>query len=166
MRRANGRGSWLTTLRRGNLDVLADQLDSDVGQPQYMDFFNKLRFSVTPRSDLSAGFLGLDDKISLNDAGIAAATADYSDHYYWLTLSRNGDAGLESNLTISSAKLVRTRSGSIDDPARVVGTLADTSTFDRLNPVNTTLRSSALASPSVSLSQYTSGGAPTNSPPP
>lgn len=130
---ANGRGSWLTTLRRGNLDVLADQLDSDVGQPQYMDFFNKLRFSVTPRSDLSAGFLGLDDKISLNDAGIAAATADYSDHYYWLTLSRNGDAGLESNLTISSAKLVRTRSGSIDDPARVVGTLADTSTFDRLN---------------------------------
>lgn len=130
---ANGRGTWLTTLRRGNLDVLADELDSDIGQPQYVDFFNKLSYAVSPRSDLSAGIFSLDDKISLNDAGIAAATADYSDHYYWLTLSRSGDGGLESDLTISTAKLVRTRQGSIDDPARVVGTLADTSTLDRLS---------------------------------
>ena len=130
---ANGRGSWLTSLRRGNLDVLADELDSDIGQPQYVDFFNKLSYAVSPRSELRAGILSLDDKISLNDAGIGAATADYSDHYYWLTLSRSGDGGLESDMTISTAKLVRTRQGSIDDPARVVGTLADSSTFDRLS---------------------------------
>ena len=68
---ANGRGTWLTTLRRGNLDVLADELDSDIGQPQYVDFFNKLSYAVSPRSQLRAGILGLDDKISLNDAGNA-----------------------------------------------------------------------------------------------
>lgn len=130
---AQGRGAWLTTLRRGNLDVLADELDSDIGQPQYVDFFNKLSFSVSPRSELNAGMLSLDDKISLNDAGLAEATADYSDRYYWLTLSRSGDGGLEADFTMSSAKLVRTRHGSIDDPARVIGTLADTSTLDRLS---------------------------------
>jgi outer membrane cobalamin receptor len=130
---ADGRGAWLTTLRRGNLDVLADEMDSDIGQPQYVDFFNKLAFAVSPRSTLAAGMLSLDDKISLNDAGIATATADYADRYYWLTLSRSGDGGLESELTISSAKLIRTRNGSIDDPSRVIGTLADTSTLDRLS---------------------------------
>ena len=130
---ASGRGAWLTSLRRGNLDVLADELDSDIGQPQYVDFFNKIAYAVSPRSEFRAGILSLDDKISLNDAGIAAATADYSDRYYWLTLSRSGDDGLESDLTISSAKLVRTRQGRIDDPSRVVGTLADTSTLDRLS---------------------------------
>lgn len=130
---AEGRGAWLTTVRRGNLDVLADELDSDIGQPQYVDFFNKLSYSVSPRSELRSGLLSLDDKISLNDAGVAAATADYSDRYYWLTLLRSGDGGLESEVTIASAKLVRTRHGSIDDPARVVGTLADTSTLDRLS---------------------------------
>jgi hypothetical protein len=130
---ADGRGAWLTSLRRGNLDVLAEELDSDIGQPQYVDFFNKLRYAVSPRSTLAAGIVSLDDKLALNDDTIATATADYSDRYYWLTLSRSGDRGLESDLTIASAKLVRTRNGSIDDPASVVGTLADTSTLDRLS---------------------------------
>jgi len=130
---ADGRGSWLTSIRRGNLDVLADELNSDVGQPQYVDFFNNLHYAVSPRSSLSVGILSLDDKITLNDETVATAAADYSDHYLWLTLVRSGDGGLESDLAISSAKLVRTRSGSIDDPTRVVGTLAETSTLDRLS---------------------------------
>ena len=128
----DGRGSWVTSLRRGNLDVLSSAGDSGIGTPQYVDFFNKLGFTLTPRLELETGLLSLDDNISLTDGSEASAAANYDDLYSWATLRQSGASGLESSYRISFARLDRTRSGVIDDPDRVTGTLAENSKFDQL----------------------------------
>jgi len=127
----NGRGSWVTSIRRGNLDVLAKSGDSDIGTPQYVDFFNKVDFAVSPRLAIETGALSLDDKISLNDGDDATAGADYSDFYSWVTITQNLDSGLKSSYQLSSANLNRSRIGSIDEVGRVTGSLSERSRFDR-----------------------------------
>jgi hypothetical protein len=130
---SNGRGSWVTTLRRGNLDVLARIGDSDIGKPQYVDFFNKLEYSLTPRNTVTAGVLSLDDKVTLNDGAEARAVADYDDAYYWLALKHSSESGLQSTFRLASADLRRKREGQIDDADRATGSMVETSAFDRVN---------------------------------
>ncbi|MGD8341501.1 MAG: TonB-dependent receptor, partial [Gammaproteobacteria bacterium] len=128
----DGAGSWVTSLRRGNLDVLAEAADSDIGKPQYVDFFNKLEFSLSPRLRIETAILSLDDKITLKDGDQADATADYDDSYIWTTLTRSGEGGLESSFTVSSTNLHRTRAGDLNEADRVIGSLSEMSRFDRL----------------------------------
>lgn len=130
---SNGRGSWVTALRRGNLDVIAEIGNSEIGKPQYVDFFNKLEFSPTSRSVVTAGVLSLDDKLTLNDDEEARATADYDDAYYWLTLKRSSPSGLDSTYSLASAELRSKREGRIDDADRVAGFLAESGAFDVLS---------------------------------
>lgn len=127
----NGRGSWVTSLRRGNLDVLSDAADSDVGTPQYVDFFNKLEYRLSSNWKIGTGFLSLDDKITLKDGATANAGADYHDAYYWISLDQGTASGLEATYRLAFANLNRTRLGSITDPNRVIGSLAEKSKFDR-----------------------------------
>jgi hypothetical protein len=127
----NGRGAWVTALRRGNLDFLSDAADSDIGTPQYVDFFNKLQYTLSSRWKIGTGLLSLDDKITLNDGEIATATADYDDAYFWLTLDQNTESGLEGAYRIAITGINRTRAGTIQDPNRVTGSLAEHSQFDR-----------------------------------
>lgn len=128
---AGGRGAWVTSARRGNLDVLAEASDSDLGTPQYVDFFNKVGFDFSPGLRMEAGLLTLDDKISLHDGQEVSAAADYDDTYYWLTLTRSSPSGLESSYRIYSVALKRMRTGTIDDADRLTGSLDEESEFGR-----------------------------------
>ncbi len=130
---ARGRGSWVTSIRRGNLDVLAEAADSDKGQPQYVDFFNKLSYSLNSRWDLTASILSLDDKIGLNDGDEVEAAADYDDSYLWLTLENSAPSGLETTIRLVSTDLQRTRTGRIDDADRATGSLNESGQFDRFD---------------------------------
>jgi outer membrane cobalamin receptor len=127
----NGRGSWVTALRRGNLDVISEAVDSDVGKPQYVDFFNKLEYALSPRWKVAAGMFSLDDKVTLNDGSDATASAGYDDAYFWLSLDQNAESGLEAAYRISFARLERQRIGNISDPNKVIGSLSERGKFDR-----------------------------------
>jgi outer membrane cobalamin receptor len=128
-----GRGSWLTSLRRGNLDLVADRGDSNIGTPQYVDFFNKVDFSISPTLNIETGILSLDDKISLTDSNKANATAGYDDTYYWVSLDQSTEAGLEATYRFSIAALDRSRSGEIDETEKVAASLSEQSEFERLS---------------------------------
>lgn len=129
---ASGKGAWLTSIRRGNLDVLADIGNSGIGTPQYVDFFNRVDYSFSSRLDLETGYLSLDDKIDLNDGDEANAAATYADSYFWVNLHHQGSSGLDARYQVSSTNLNRIRTGTINDPGRLNGTLFETSKFDRL----------------------------------
>lgn len=125
----NGRGAWVTSLRRGNLDLLIDLAGSDVGQPEYADFFNKVSFTVNDRLAVTTGALSLDDKIELRDAGSGEAYADYDDNYLWLSIEHDASAKLSGRYLLSRARLHSTRRGRIDEPTVVSGSLDDTRRF-------------------------------------
>ena len=62
---ANGRGSWLASVRRGNLDLLIDARGSDVGSPRYVDALAKVDYELDSAWSVHAGALVIDDEISL-----------------------------------------------------------------------------------------------------
>lgn len=128
---AQGRGAWVTSIRRGNLDMLADTSDSDIGTPQYVDFYNRIDYALSAALQIEGGILSLDDKISLNDGNTASATTDSDDFYYWITLRQSATSGLESTYRFSSASLDRTRTGRVQDPTRVDGSLMERERFER-----------------------------------
>jgi len=126
----NGRGAWVTSLRRSNLDVLAEETDSDFARPRYSDFFQKVRFTPAARTVVTAGAMTLDDQLRLEDGDTARATAHYDDLYLWTTIAHSGDSGFESRYQLSFAETKRFRNGVIDDPDRATGSLDEASHFD------------------------------------
>jgi hypothetical protein len=127
---ADARGEWLTSIRRGNLDVLAEAINSDIGKPQYTDFFNKLKYAFNDRLALTVGAMTLDDKISLTDDDVSTATADYDDTYLWIELEQELSSALTARYLVSHARLASSRSGRIDDPDVSIGTLNDRRRFE------------------------------------
>jgi outer membrane receptor protein involved in Fe transport len=126
---ANGRGSWLASVRRGNLDLLIDARNSDVGSPRYLDALAKVDYELGSAWSVHAGTLVIDDEISLRDSTIASASANYADAYVWTALRFSGER-LDGSLTLSSARLSRDRTGVLDDPATSTGALLDDRSFD------------------------------------
>jgi outer membrane receptor protein involved in Fe transport len=127
---ADDRGEWLTSLRRGNLDLLVDAAQSDIGQPQYADFFNKLGYTFGDRLTLTTGVFLSDDKISLSDEDVSEATADYDDTYLWVQVTHDATPQLSARYLASHARLVSYRSGQIDDPDIALGSLSDRRRFE------------------------------------
>ena len=127
---ADDRGEWLTSVRRGNLDVLVDAAHSDVGTPQYSDFFTKLSYEFRDDLTVTAGALSADDKITLSDEGTSEAVADYDDTYLWAQVVHEATPRLTGRYLASHARLGSYRSGRIDDPDLVHGDLSDRRRFE------------------------------------
>ncbi|HEX6993743.1 MAG TPA: TonB-dependent receptor [Gammaproteobacteria bacterium] len=124
------RGEWLASVRRGHLDLLADAADSDIGQPQYTDFFAKTSYALGSGWNVTGGILLLDDKLSLRDAPFTVAGADYDDGYYWLRFDHEPGAGIAATYLVSHGRIEARRAGAIDDPSLSLGALRDERSFD------------------------------------
>ena len=127
---AEDRGSWLTSIRRGNLDLLIDAAGSDIGTPQYTDFFSKLDFDLGGGRTIGGGVLSMDDDISLFDQELSAATAEHDDTYSWLRFEHAPTERLEGRYLLSHANLDAQRDGRIDEPNVTRGALTDRRGFD------------------------------------
>jgi outer membrane cobalamin receptor len=126
---ADGRGAWLVSARRGNLDIFLEAGNSDVGSPRYFDTLAKLDYELAPDWTVHTGAMLVDDEISLNDTPVGQADADYSDAYGWAGLRYDGER-LDGQLTFSAARLSSARAGALDDPATSTGALRDDRSFD------------------------------------
>lgn len=126
---AGGRGSWLTSLRRSNLDLLADRSGSKVGDPIYGDFFNELGFEIGPELRVTAGTLLLNDKLTLRDPEIGSAHADYDDGYLWLR-AVDERPRLSSSYLFSHTALEDGRGGEVRDLGVATGTLHEHRRYD------------------------------------
>lgn len=121
---ADGRGSWLASARRGNLDLLIGAANPELGSPEYEDLYAKVGFALDSAWSVHAGVLALKDEITLHDGAVADASADYDDSYVWARADYSGEK-LDARFLVTAAELTSDRVGEIDDPLTSAGTLLD-----------------------------------------
>ena len=120
---ADGRGDWVGSLRRSNIDLLVNALSPELGEPEYFDAFAKLAYSIDDRLRVTGSALMLDDEIELLDEDVALARADYRDGYYWLSLDHVPSAAFAGHYLVSYTRLRESHGGFLAEPGRAFGEL-------------------------------------------
>jgi outer membrane receptor protein involved in Fe transport len=117
---ADDRGHVLLSGRRSNLGELAEWSDSEFGKPNYEDGFGRLDYTFSERSAASFEFLVSSDAIQVLRSGeTQRVRAKYRNVYAWATLDHAWTDAADSRVILSYTDLSNTRSGRIDEPARV-----------------------------------------------
>ena len=123
-------GEWLVSARRGNLDLIADVVDPEFGSPDYQDYLAHVAWEFGPRARLSANFLLSDDKLTLNDVGRGEeARGSYGNEVFWLKWQADWNESLQSDTIVATSSITDRRSGNLDLPGIVTGSLEDTGEF-------------------------------------
>ena len=126
-------GDWLLSARRGNLDLIVDVVDPDLGNPDYRDFLGHVGWEFGPLAAISANFLVSADKLGLNDADRGeTAAADYSNKVFWLKWDAEWSEALTSKSILAVSDILDTRSGTLALPGIVSGSLDERREFTAL----------------------------------
>jgi len=127
------RGDWLFTIRRGNLDLVADIVNPDYGSPQYTNSLLHAGWELSDRTDISGNFLFSYDKIAIAELdGTEAASAKYRNRVAWMKLSTDWSDALSSTTILSATQVSNSRIGETDIPDTVAGILEDVRDFRAL----------------------------------
>ena len=125
-----GRGEWLLSARRSNLDTVLDLANEDRGEPGYTDMYGRLGYQITDTLALTGSALRFDDDLELNDTDFEeTAVATYRDAYYWLRLDYETGPDLHGSVLLARSELDSDRSGSVDQPGIASGELTDQRRF-------------------------------------
>lgn len=123
---ADGRGSWLVSGRRSNLDVWYHVVSKQSGTPTYSDAFGKLSYDLGPKTTLTANALYIADDVTLSDEdGDERAAAEFADSYVWLRLDQRPTDDLRGSTWLSHTRLASHRAGSSIQSEVSVGSLDD-----------------------------------------
>jgi outer membrane receptor protein involved in Fe transport len=118
---------WLATARLSNQDSLLKPFKGEDGEPQFMDTLGRVRWRVSDTAALTAGWLLLDDRITLaDDNKDESATATYRDEYGWLAYDQAFGERLQSRTVLSIAHAERERAGDLNIPAVANGHVHET----------------------------------------
>lgn len=126
---ADGRGAWLTSARRGYLDVVMERVQADDEQitPRYTDVFSSVYYDLGDRTSLSAHvLLGEDDLklVSRDDDDIDSAGNGRAGHF-WITLGQQLGDRLQSNTVVSTSSVRQWRAAAGSDEQRTGDVDAD-----------------------------------------
>ncbi len=114
---SDGRGTWLLSARRGNLDYLLDLASQEVGEPRYSDIHGSLAWEFSDSFSASANALVFDDNVNVFDSDQEErATARYHDTYLWLRVDNRLSDALDGFSLLSYADLTQDRQGSAEQP--------------------------------------------------
>ena len=129
----DGRGQWLASFRRSNLDLVADAMESDLGEPQYLDGFARVdyAFSDSTRGSLHL-LLAADNARVSNSAGTEEADVEYRNAYLWATLEHDWSARWKGRAVLSYTDVSSLREGVVDEPGRRSGNVDDERDYDVL----------------------------------
>jgi outer membrane receptor protein involved in Fe transport len=129
----SGRGGWLVSARRGNLDLV---IKPEFGSPKYHDIFASFRYELSPDATLTANALYAKDKISLILAddleGHETASSNAESLQFWVQLHNQWSDDLRSTSLVSLNAYESKRYGEVDDVERYVSTVTDTREFQEL----------------------------------
>jgi hypothetical protein len=130
---AEGRGRWLASLRRSNLDEIADALQSDLGEPTYVDGFARLDYEWSPSTRGSLHVLLASDKAQVNNAAETEdSDAEYSNRYAWGTIERDWSALFATTALLSYTDVSARREAAVEEPGLRSGTVYDDRHYDVL----------------------------------
>ena len=128
---AGGRGQWLAAIRRSNLEEIADILDSEIGEPSYLDGFARVDFEPTPGTRGSLQTLLSTDRVRANNsAETEFAQAEYRNSYLWATLERDWESQLHGRAILSYTDVSSERQGVVEEPGGSIGTVDDKRDYD------------------------------------
>ena len=110
---ADGRGQWLTSLRRGFLDImLAIAGVSDEVSPGYWDMLGKVQYLLSDNHSLSVELLYAGDKITWDDPGAGSRVdSRWANSYGWVTWRASLAARLRAETILSAGRVTRDRTG-------------------------------------------------------
>ena len=124
-----GRGRWLASARRGNLDMVLELADPDLGDPEYSDYHARLDHDLGDFATLSASVLVFDDDLHVFDRDQEEeAVARFRDEYVWLRADL-GDGEVGGRLQAVRTRIESERSGTADLPGVTTGSLEDRRSF-------------------------------------
>jgi hypothetical protein len=127
---ASGRGGWLASARRGNLDLV---IKPDNGAPRYYDMFGSFHYALAPNATLTANALYAKDEITVilaNKADeVEIGSSDTRNFQFWMQLENQWSDDLQSTSFISMNSYDNTRIGDIDDPEKYVSRVNDQREF-------------------------------------
>jgi len=114
---AQGRGEWLISGRRGNLDIVTREINASVGEPSYSDWFAQTRFEINPATELDVGLLAYNDDIELTDFDEDGEIAEsrYRNLYGWAQLHRTWSPRLDGTSLIYFGSIDHDRQGYLFD---------------------------------------------------
>lgn len=126
-------GDWLVTARRGNLDIVADAVNSAYGSPQYEDTMLHLGWQLSDRTYVSGNLLYSYDKISIAEIdGSEQANAKYQNLVAWFKAQTEWTSDLRSTTILSMTEIDNERSGVTNIPDVVSGDVVDARDFRAL----------------------------------
>lgn len=126
---------WLFALRRSMLDQL-EPVETGFGQPQFSDSLGRLKYRTT-NGAWTLGWLLLDDELELGTADDEeTAKASYQDEYLWLARDHEFSDRLRTRATAVLTASQRHRTGLLEQPGVAVGSLEDSTEFDRVELTN------------------------------
>jgi len=124
------RGNWLVTGRRGNLDLIADAVDPEIGSPAYQDYLAHVGWDFGPRARISFSYLASQDKLRLFDiARGETARAVYKNQVTWVRWLADWSDVLSSDSLVAYSDISDRRTGILDLPGIVSGELFDRNSF-------------------------------------
>lgn len=119
-----GRGRWLLSVRRTNLDNVIRWIDPESGLvPRFYDALGKVSCTLGDHTVLSADVLGAWDRTRYTEEDVGAATFEEmssrsSGRYAWLRLDTAPKRGLLVSTALSASAVDRDVTGSIDEPSQ------------------------------------------------
>jgi len=130
---AAGKGAWLVSARRSNLDEVADLVDSGIGEPSYSDGFARLDYAFSDRTRASLRTLLASDRLEAQRSdGTESAEATYRNSYWWATLEHDFSPSTNVRAIASYTDVEDDRTGEVDDPGNTVGAVHDVRSYDVL----------------------------------
>jgi hypothetical protein len=130
---ADGKGQWLAAVRRSNLEEVADLLDSDLGEPSYVDGYARATYAF---SDVTRGSLhtlfASDSVRAVNTNDTEVAKASYRNAYLWGTLEHDFGPRTHGRAVLSFTDVNSRRKGAVNEPGSAVGVVDDRRDYDVL----------------------------------
>ena len=125
------RGDWLVAARRGNLDLVARALRPEYGTPLTEDLVGHVGFEIGDQVYISANALFSFDKITLADSDeVEQARARYQNAVAWLKAEVDWSDRLRGTTLLSATEIANERTGSVNNPGIVTGSVSDEREFE------------------------------------
>jgi hypothetical protein len=122
----DGAGDWAAAARRSNMSTFFDLADSNLGEPDYHDFFGHIGRRINDQFSISANMLTFVDKIIAFDTDQEEeAEAEYRDGYYWVRMDFGGPDEFGGRMIVARTELDSERTGSAALPGIATGSLDD-----------------------------------------
>ncbi len=129
----DGRGQWLAAFRRSNLEEIADLLQSEIGEPSYVDGLARIEYEVSDGTRASLQTLLSTDRVRANNSQETEfAEAEYRNSYLWATLEHRSASGVAGRALLSYTDVTSRRNGLVDEPLGSLGTVDDRRDYDVL----------------------------------